>query len=340
MRSIDLVKNYLIEQGYILDTIELGYPKAKKYFMISSPGSSGGMALSATSVTYPFSSSVAKEIAKDKTKSYDLANYLNISTPSTSIVSKGTSDSSVIEKMLADNTSLIVKPYDSNHSNGVSRNLTSLNLVLEALDEAFSYSNKALIQRQYFGEEVRICVIDGVARAVLLREKPAVVGDGHSSVQELIETENRKRQEITNSLVPYPQLNQELVDSDLLHDGTIPEEGVHLELSQATLISKGASVYNVLTSIDPHYLSIAQKLAACLPARVVSVDLMIEDYKRYDGDDSYGLIEVNTGMSLTMFYSCRDGNHFPIIEEYIGPIIQEGLSNWNIRASKDGAEHA
>lgn len=335
MQSIELVKNYLVKAGYVVDTVELGYPETKKYLVISTSHGPETMVLSATSVTYPFSSSVAKEIAKDKTKSYDLANYLNITTPSTQIVSKDMSDSSVIEKMIENHTSLIVKPFDSNHSNGVSRNLTSLDEVSEALQAAFSFSDKALIQRQHFGEEVRICVIDGVARAVLLRQKPYVIGDGRSSVAELIEKENRIRQQITDTLVPYPQLNEELISSSLFHDETILEKDVRIELNQATLISKGASVYDVLTSIDPYYLTQAQKLAACLPARVVSVDLMIEDYKRYSGDDDYGLIEINTGMSLTMFYSCRDGNHFPIIEKHIGPIICEGLDNRNIRILKD-----
>lgn len=339
MQSIELVKAYLVKAGYSVETKKLGYPETKKYFIIGTPQSPEIMVLSATSVSYPFSSSVAKEIAKDKTKSYDLANYLHVSTPATLSVSRDSPDMSAVEKMITNNESLIVKPYDSNHSNGVSRNLSTLDEVSKALELAFSFSDKALVQRQYFGEEVRVCVIDGLARAVLLRQKPFVTGDGHSTIAELIEKENLSRREITDTVVPYPQLSEELVTSDILHDDTIVEEGARVELNQATMISKGASVYNIIASIDPHYLAVAQRLAASLPARIVSIDLMIEDYTQYNGDDNYGLIEINTGMSLTMFYSCRDGNHFPIVEEYIGPIIREGLSNRNIRAAEDGVKH-
>jgi D-alanine-D-alanine ligase-like ATP-grasp enzyme len=333
MRSVDIVNEYLVKQGFKLKRATLGDPRTIEYTIVSGIDNDRGMILSSESVTYPFSSTVAKEITGDKTKTHSLAKLLGIATPDTVIIPYESTDISQAILLLDSHSQLVVKPHNGHQSKGVFLGIENYSQLENAVKKTVSNEQSAVVQEQFTGEEVRFSVIDGEVRAALLRQKPHVVGNGIDTVAQLIEKENVDRKNISSSMVTYPLLDEKLVDKSLLASSNIPAKNERLELNTATMIRNGASVYNVLPIIHRDYIHVAERLARHIPARVVCVDLMISDYKQPSDAHSYRLIEMNLGMSLPLCYSCRDASHFRIVEDYLGPIIIEALHSRGIYAT-------
>lgn len=325
MHSRDLVVKYLKNQGYSIKEVSLGTNPSTSYFYINQAGKHGKISSSKYISGYKSTKS-AREIASDKTKSHDLAKYLNFPHPETIAVDANSFNEDDLRKFIKRHKNVIVKPHNGSRSRGLSIDISTIDSARQAIEKASKVDDTVLIQEQMYGEEARFIIIKNKVRSVLLREKPHVIGDGTSSVSDLIMAENISRYNIKHSLVPYPKLTNPMIDADIDLD-YVPKRGERVELSKATMIKNGASVYDIIKKIHLKYIQEVERLANGLQTNMICIDVMLKnDYTKEPTDESYGLIEINTGMALSMCYSCRDGENFPIIEEFIGPEIIKSLS--------------
>lgn len=325
VKSMTLIQKYLTEHGYTLTPLTLGQSPHSAFILIKSP-SGRFLTLSVSGLIYPFAASSAKEIIDNKIKSYDFAQSLGITIPDTLRTTAHEYNVDDIKGMLQKHPQLIVKPHNGFQSRGLTVDITTEQQLTAAIELASEISSTALIQQQVYGEEIRLIAIDGTIRAALLREKPHLVGDGVSTVAQLIQKENEQRRAITDSLVPYPQLDEALLPSTLLTSKKVLKDGERLELNNKTMIRGGASIYDIFSTIDPSYIAIAQRATEKFGKGLVGIDLMIQDYTVPATPDNYVFIEFNGSISLPMCYSCRDGKQFRIVEEYIGPMLEKAIN--------------
>ena len=87
------------------------------------------------------------------------------------------------------NSAIVVKPKSTNFGLGISifQESTSLSGYEKALDIAFSEDSHVLVEEFVAGTEYRFFILDGKCEAVVLRVAANVVGDGSSSIRELVE---------------------------------------------------------------------------------------------------------------------------------------------------------
>ena len=86
---------------------------------------------------------------------------------------------------------VVVKPLDGNHGKGVGIGLRTAEQVRAAFEQAAYYSGTVIVETFQEGNDYRILVVSGKAVAVAQRVPGDVVGDGRSSVAELIEQVNQ-----------------------------------------------------------------------------------------------------------------------------------------------------
>lgn len=321
--SLDLIQRYLEPRGYTFKELQLG-TRRRTYTQITSPANRS-MVISQRKLVPPFTSTSAQSLFANKSSMYDFVQLYGVKVPSTlAVVNTNHGDEEVTDFLKAAGT-VIVKPHNSFASNGLTLNITTESQLKAAVTKAFAFSSSVLVQQQFYGEEVRFLTVDGTVRAALIRRKAHVVGDGVDTIAQLISEENKTRELITDTLVSYPQLTESLVEHDLLASNKIPAEGEVIELNKSTMISGGASVYNVLDEIDSSYIEKVETIASQFGTGYLAIDLMFHDHTAAASSDNYVFLEVNTNPVLSMFYSCRDGNHVPIVEKYIGPIFERAL---------------
>src|SRR6056297_1119725 len=64
----------------------------------------------------------------------------------------------------------VVKPVDTDHGIAVSTNLQNREELLAAIDNAFRYAGKVIVEEYFPGKEYRFLVVDNKVRAVAYRE--------------------------------------------------------------------------------------------------------------------------------------------------------------------------
>lgn len=259
------------------------------------------------SLTYPTTHRALNEISRNKTAAYEYVAQLGYRTPRTVTVTRDNRQTESIQRLLTESPRVVVKPVYGSLSRGVVRGNTSASQIESVLDTAFETDKEVIVQEQVFGEEVRFVLIGGTLRAAILRQRPQVVGDGSSSVRELIDLENESRRSIHDVMVSYPLLDETNCDMTDVDYDSIPSEGQVVVLGYGSMIMNGASMYDIVDTVHPAYRSMTEHIARSLAADFIVIDVIISDVHSFD---DYAFLEFNTSPVLRLFYSCRDGKHF------------------------------
>lgn len=272
-------------------------------------------------VVYPFISDDQRRIALHKYRTYKLASDAGYSVPFTRLVTDlDLISDDELEAMLHRYKKLIVKPEDKALSKGLTLNIQTLDELKKALKYAHEFSSSCVIQQQVYGEEIRFTILDGKVVAALLRQTARVVGDGVSTIAQLIKRENQQRESLHFTYLSYPQLNDSLVDAELLSSDRIPDISEVVELNNSTMIKGGCSVYDVLGDVHSSYLPDIERLVKHLGAGFIVADIFCVDYTQPASKDNHWLIEFNSAPVLKMYYSCRDDRQFDVITHIVDSI--------------------
>lgn len=323
-QSIEILEDVLSKNGYVFHTLSLGNSQ-RLYTQICREDDMPLLTLASGNPLYPFATSSARLITKDKLASYDFVLRNDVAIPKSVVVNKEDTHGMAFD-LLTSYGVVIVKPTRESGAHGVTLDITTQDDLSLAIKKAHMFGSSAIVQRQFFGEEVRFIVADGKVVAALLREKPKVIGDGVSTIAKLIREENNKRAAITDTLVTYPQLDDMLISKTLVMSKDILPEGQRYELNKSTMIRGGASIFNIYDTIDKSYCKKAENAAQGLGRGFVVVDMMIKDATQPLTEENYVFIEFNLAPALSLFYSCRDGKHVPIVEDYLGPMLETCMS--------------
>jgi D-alanine-D-alanine ligase-like ATP-grasp enzyme len=305
--SHDLMEAEMTSRGYDLRKLAL----QENFTCYTSPSGRSWLTRDAT-LSYPFVTGSARLICKDKQLSQLFAISQGVAVPETLTFPQ---EKSSINQFLADYSPLVVKPIDSFGSRGLTLNITDEHTLRLALDDAWVFSEKVLMQRQFSGQEIRITICRGVVVAVILRQTPRVIGDGKSTIAELIVQENKLREHLIFPYIAYPQLTNEIIPDRFINDNRVPAKGEIVELSKSTLVRTGASLYNLIDTLHESYKTTAIKLANILNHDFLTVDVMVKDYLKPQSPKNYIFLEFTTSPALKMYYGLRDGKHYDIVSK-------------------------
>ncbi len=240
-------------------------------------------------------SALASTIASDKFLSAKVFEIFGWKHPDTALYS----DESSLVEFLESNQTIVIKPLDGAHGNGVSVNISSLEGAKAAIEKAKILSNQVLLQRMVSGDDYRLLCVGGKFVAAMKRTPASVVGDGRSTILELIESENRNpRRGSDNYEKPMVKISveraREYVGADKMN--SVPEPGERVRLSAPANISLGGTATDVTDHLPSEMVEVAKDVSSKLKAGACGVDFM------WDGaSQDFYLIEVNTNPGI--------GNH-------------------------------
>ena len=105
-------------------------------------------------------------------------------------------DKEEIEELVSTffNNPLVVKPRNTNYGTGITvfSKKTSKKQIMEAIEYAFKFDDNILIEEFAKGMEYRFLVVDGKCLSVAHRRTASVIGDGKSTIEELIDAKNKE----------------------------------------------------------------------------------------------------------------------------------------------------
>ena len=246
-------------------------------------------------------SSFAHMLAEKKFLTYELLTELGVAHPETMQNPAETEMRELLER----HNSLVVKPADGAHGNGVTVGVRELDAAKQAVKKARenSLSGEVLVQEQLVGDEpeVRVICINYKFVVALERIPAAVTGDGEHTVAELIEIENRElRTEAYQSRLAYIPREAAL---EYLGEraAEVPAAGERVRVVAMCNIGQGGTTRDMSAEWTTEMRAEAEAIARKFQLPVIGVDYL-----------GTNVLEVNSCPSL---YYNSDGNSATVAAE-------------------------
>lgn len=155
-------------------------------------------------------------------------------------------------------------------------------------------------------DDYRFFLVNGKVISVVKRTPPSIIGDGHSTFQELVTTENNRRiNPRTTCLCPI-QIRDLESEKCLKQQGicldTIVPQGIPVRCRLNANVSTGGGCETVTNQIHSSYSDIAEDLMKLFPGlSILVIDFLIKDSSLAAAEGNYWICEsccVNPGLSL------------------------------------------
>ncbi len=272
-------------------------------------------------------SAISESISSDKNLTKSLLQACGVPVPEGRLVESPEDAWEAAEEI---GVPVVVKPRDGNHGRGVTTELMMREEVESAYKLALDEGNGVIVERFVRGNEHRLLVVGGGVVAAARGESASVVGDGHSTITELIDNQINI-DPMRGTTDAYP-LNLILVDEDtavrfeLLRQGfqadSIPPKDI-----QVLIQRNGNVAFDVTDQVHPSIAAAASLAARIVGLDIAGVDLVVEDVSRPLSEQRGGIVEVNAGPGLLMHLKHADGEARPVgkaIVDSLFPAAESG----------------
>ncbi|MFM1931800.1 MAG: cyanophycin synthetase, partial [Bacteroidota bacterium] len=132
-------------------------------------------------------SSIGVEIACDKEDTKYMLEQAEVPIPKGDIVR---SEEGLQDAIRSIGYPIVIKPINGNHGRGITTNINTWEDAVEAFEQAKKVSRSVIVERYITGEDYRLLVINYKLVAAAKRTAAHVVGDGKSTIQELVDIVN------------------------------------------------------------------------------------------------------------------------------------------------------
>ena len=257
---------------------------------------------------------LAENIAQDKDWTRQLLETVGVPVPKGRVVASR-EDAWVAAQEIG--LPVVVKPQFGSQGNGVSINLHSEQQVLDAFDNANAFNCSVVTESFKEGADYRILVIGDKMIAASLREPAQVVGDGVSTVAQLVAAVNRDPRRAEShagvlSPIPLDPISLAVLASQGLALDSILDKGTKVLIRKNANLSTGGTAKDVTDLVHPQVATLAISAARQLGLDISGVDIITSDISKPLSETNGAVVEVNAGPGLRMHLEPSEGKGRPV----------------------------
>ncbi len=197
----------------------------------------------------------------------------------------------------------VVKPADTDHGIGVSANIQSKTELQSAISIAFKHSKRVIVEEFFEGREYRFLVVEGKVIAIAYREPANIIGDGKSTIQQLIDAKNNNRgNDYRHPLLKIhidEEVRRHLLNEQLTLTNVLPNNKKIYLRSNSNLSTGGDSI-DVTDEMPSFYKQIAEKAANAAQLNIAGIDIIIDNLQAEPSPEHYIVVELNAPPMLSM----------------------------------------
>ena len=254
-------------------------------------------------------SSIGVELACDKEDTKYLLEQAEVEVPRGDIISR---ESGLEDACRYVGYPLVIKPIDGNHGRGITVDINNYEDALEAFKIAKEVSRRVIVEKYITGEDYRLLVINNNFVAAAKRTPAHVIGDGKSSIAELVEEVNKDprrgygHEKVLTAITINDLTKTIIADAGYTVDSVL-KEGERLILKDTANLSTGGTAEDVTDIVHPANVSMAERISKIIDLDICGIDVMTSDISQPLSDTGGAVLEVNAGPGFRMHLAPTTG---------------------------------
>ncbi|WP_104106531.1 cyanophycin synthetase [Nocardioides sp. 616] len=249
-------------------------------------------------------SAIAVDIASDKDLTTKLLAAAGLPVPKQESVRTADQAVRVAERI---GYPVVVKPLDGNHGRGVCLDLRDEQAVRDSFEIALGQSRGGwvIVESLVLGKDYRCLIIDGRLAAIAERVPAHVVGDGRSSVEQLVDLTNADPRRGVGHEKVLTRIKVDAGAEEVLaaqgHCLTsVPEEGEMVKLALTGNMSTGGISIDRTFEAHPENIEIAEEAARMIGLDIAGIDFICPDITEPVRETGGAICEVNAAPGFRM----------------------------------------
>ncbi len=254
-------------------------------------------------------SHISVELASDKEETNRILSRLGLPVPKQRLVQEADRAVSAAERI---GYPVVTKPYNGNHGRGVSIGLTTPEEVTAGFLRAQEHSRSVIVESYIQGHDHRMLVVNGELVAVSKREPGKVVGDGVSTIEQLVAAVNSDPRRGIGHEKVLTQIDLDEQAMGLLtkrgsSPQTIPPAGETVYLRLTANLSTGGTAADMTDVVHPDNAEMAIRAIQAIGLDIGGVDFLSPDITKSYKDVGGAVCEVNAAPGFRMHAAPSEG---------------------------------
>ena len=215
---------------------------------------------------------------------------------------------------------LVIKPFDASLSNHVTCPITSQSELLKAIKIAKQYTPAFIVEKYITGGLFRASVIGKSHVFVCQKDKANVVGNGHSTIEELIDRKNTDvnrgdtcQMNSTLHKIPINDVLKDSLNAQGMDLKTILTKNNKVYLQDKFVLSHGCDVINC-HNVHAKNKELFLEVANILNSNLIGIDFICPDISKSYEEQETAILETNSLPYIDMHQYPSHGKPEPVAE--------------------------
>ena len=188
---------------------------------------------------------------------------------------------------------------------------------------------EVIVEKSIKGSDFRLLCVNGRFVAATERRPASVVGDGHSTIAELIERENRKPQRTDSATSPLGKIQwdeamERYLDEQELSPDSVIEQGRTVYLRKVANLSSGGLSIDATRSVHPDIIILAQDIAQHFKLTCLGIDVIAESLAKSWKSSEFSIIEINAAPGISMHLRPAIGESVDVPSHILETFFESG----------------
>ncbi|MFL5560929.1 MAG: cyanophycin synthetase [Gemmatimonadaceae bacterium] len=256
-----------------------------------------------------FTSAIGVEIAQDKDDTKRVLGNIGLPVPKGDVATTLEGAIEIAEEI---GFPVILKPLDASHGRGISGRLGTADDIANAWPHARALGRRVVVETFAEGNDHRVLVVNGKVVACAERIAAHVVGDGTSTVRQLIERGNQDPRRgfghtRTLTRLPMDDLTTEFLAAHGRSLDTVPAADERVFLRGTANLSTGGTSIDCTDDMHPDNVTACEMAANAVGLDIAGIDVITPDVSVPFRENGAVIIEVNAAPGIRMHTHPTEG---------------------------------
>lgn len=227
-----------------------------------------------------------------------------------------------------------VKPVVGHKGIGVTANVQDAKELESAYGRALAaipeeQPTRIIVEKSISGTDFRLLCVDGKFVAATERRAASVVGDGYSTIEELISQENRKPARLDTATSPMSKIQVDeamelYLDEQRLSLHSILDKGRTVYLRKVANLSAGGMSIDATNTVHHDNIILAQDIAQHFRLTCLGIDVIAKNLSESWKSSNFAILEINAAPGILMHLNPSVGESVDVPADILETFFESG----------------